>query len=348
MTSSPKRSHLALWYDRRTKENSPNVQLVDVGFVRIWSSCRTNLPLPPPLRNKLGSLLNPYRFDIGELPYSMGSQFPPMPRPLHSPEWDSRIGRHHAVDEHHPRFQIIDESFALILVVCPGACSQAKSAVVRDANRIVQVLRSEHARHRSKQLFLVSRRAFWNICQHGRRIKIPRAIQRFASRQDFRTCLDRLLHVAVQVSQSIGCRERPEFRLFVEWIADLQCCHFLREELFELLRDRFGHNKSFRRDARLAIIENPGFYRRCRRHFQVCARHHNKWIASAQFQHHFLDSLRCADAYFNSRSLASCQRGSHYPRIAQHAIHFVRADQQRLKASRWKAGSSKQVFNQQR
>src|SRR5260370_33496871 len=150
MTSPPKRIHFALWHDRRTKENSPNVQLVDVGFVRIWSSCWTNLPLPPPLRNQLGSFFNPYRFDVGELSDSMGSQFPPMPGPLHSPERHPRIGRHHAVDEHHPRFQIIDEPFALFLVVRPRARTKPKSAVVRDSNRIIQVLRPAHARHRSK------------------------------------------------------------------------------------------------------------------------------------------------------------------------------------------------------
>src|SRR6266481_1041208 len=157
MTSSSRRSHLALWYDRRTKENSPK------------SSCLTrdsSLPggVVGPIyhrlldsANYLGGLLNPYRLDVRELTDSMGPQFSPVTGPFHSPEGHTRIGSHHAVYENHSGFQIVDEAFALILVVRPGARPQPKPAVVRDSNRVIKVRSPEHARHRTKQLLVVCR-----------------------------------------------------------------------------------------------------------------------------------------------------------------------------------------------
>src|SRR3981081_4315123 len=101
-------------------------------------------------RNSLGCLFDPYRLDIREFPNPVGSQFSPVPRPFHSPKGYTGIGSYHAIYENHSRFQVIDEAFALILVVRPGARPQSKPAVVCDSNRVIQVCSPEHARHRTE------------------------------------------------------------------------------------------------------------------------------------------------------------------------------------------------------
>src|SRR5437879_1859965 len=121
----------------------------------------------------------------------MSSQFSPMTGPFHSPEGYPGIGSHPAVYEHHARRQIVDKALALLFVVCPGTGSQSKAAVVRNSNRVIEVCRAKHARHRTKQLLLVRRRALGDICQHRGSIKIPRTIQRLAPGQDLGQPLDR-------------------------------------------------------------------------------------------------------------------------------------------------------------
>src|SRR6266478_8284490 len=130
----------------------------DEGLVRFWSSCWTNLPRSLASCNPLQCLFDPHCLNVREFTNAMRPQFSPVSGPLHSPKRYSGIGSHHPVYENHCRFQIVDEALALVLVVCPGARSQSKSAIVRDSNRIVYVLRPEHARHRTEQLLLVRRR----------------------------------------------------------------------------------------------------------------------------------------------------------------------------------------------
>src|SRR5207245_10316729 len=83
-------------------------------------------------------------------------------------------------------------------------------------------------------------------------------------------------------------------------------------------------------------------------HLHIRTAHHNKWVASSQFQHHFLDSLSRADSHFNSCSFASRQRGRHYSRISQDSVHSLRADQQCLESSLGKPGPPEDVLNGQR
>src|SRR5258708_84228 len=129
-TAVPKRTRLSS--GRLTRGSSESGRVVGPIYHRLLRSA-----------NCLGGLLNPHRLDIGELPDSMGPKLPTMPRPLHSSERNSRIRRHHAIHEHHPRFHALHQTFALILLVGPGACPQSEPAVVGDSNRITQVLRPE-------------------------------------------------------------------------------------------------------------------------------------------------------------------------------------------------------------
>src|SRR5258708_13920480 len=89
-------------------------------------------------------VFNPNRLDVGELPDSVRTQFPAVARPLHSPKGNARIGRHHSVDEHHSRFQVVDEALAFFGVVRPRAGSQSKAAIVRDTDGAVTRLGSKH------------------------------------------------------------------------------------------------------------------------------------------------------------------------------------------------------------
>ena len=62
----------------------------------------------------------------------MNSRMPSAPSSRPKPERftpakrQPRIGRDHAVDENHPRFQLGDEKFLFGLIVRPGARAQAE------------------------------------------------------------------------------------------------------------------------------------------------------------------------------------------------------------------------------
>src|SRR6267378_3940171 len=159
--------------------------------IEVWSSCRTKLPFPPLLRNPflpptpiplLLPLFHPHRLDICELPDSPGSQLPPVARPLYPSERYPWIRSHHPIDEHHPDVQLIDELPLLGGIISPGAGTQPKPAVIRDSNRLINVLRAKHTCNRPEHLFLVSGRILGDVHQHRRRIKIPRPVQRLPPR----------------------------------------------------------------------------------------------------------------------------------------------------------------------
>src|SRR6266849_9619465 len=125
--------------------------------IRVYDKCGKRPSHAPIRAANLRHFFNPHRLDIHKLANSVNSEFPPMTRPLHSTEWETRIGSYHAIYENHSRFEIIHETFALSFVIRPGACSKPKTAVVGDANRVLQIFGAEHARHRAKQFFPVRR-----------------------------------------------------------------------------------------------------------------------------------------------------------------------------------------------
>ena len=59
-------------------------------------------------------LRDPNRLSIHKFANAQGSQLPPVPRLLHSSKRNPRIGSDHLVDKHHPRFQFIDKTLALV------------------------------------------------------------------------------------------------------------------------------------------------------------------------------------------------------------------------------------------
>ena len=91
--------------------------------------------------------LNPHRLDIRKLANPIRTKFPAMSRMLYTTEWQTGIGRNHAVDEDHPCFDFIDEALALMLVVRPGAGSQPEAAVIGDGNCLINILGVKYGRH---------------------------------------------------------------------------------------------------------------------------------------------------------------------------------------------------------
>src|SRR4030081_611414 len=101
------------------------------------------------------ALCDPNSLDIHELPDPEDSQFPSMPRLLDAAKRNARIRRHHLVDEDHPGFQFIDEALTLPLIVGPRARPQAKTAVIGDADRLVDILDTKQRRDRTKKLLAI-------------------------------------------------------------------------------------------------------------------------------------------------------------------------------------------------
>src|ERR1700733_12627532 len=91
--------------------------------------------------------LNPHSLDIGKLTNPVRSKFPAMARMLDSAKRQARIRRNHAIDEHHPGFNFIDEAFSLMLIIRPGAGSQAEAAVVRNRNCLINILGVKYRCH---------------------------------------------------------------------------------------------------------------------------------------------------------------------------------------------------------
>ena len=74
----------------------------------------------------------------------MNPQFPTVPRLLYPSERDAWIRSDHFVDEHHARLEFVDESFALAFILSPRARAQTESAVVGNADGIVEVLHAKN------------------------------------------------------------------------------------------------------------------------------------------------------------------------------------------------------------
>src|SRR5215469_11605504 len=91
-------------------------------------------------------LLDPHRLHVREFPNSHSSQFPSVPGPLRPSKGNPGIGSHHAVNEHHPGIELIDELLLLHGVIGPGAGSQPEPAIVGNSNGVVDVLCAKHAR----------------------------------------------------------------------------------------------------------------------------------------------------------------------------------------------------------
>src|ERR1700676_653038 len=111
----------------------------------MWTSCHV-----PRGTISVVRFLNPHSLDIRKLANPVRSEFTAVSRVLYAAKGQAGIGRNHPVDEHHPCFNFIDEAFALVLVIRPGAGSQPEAAVVRDRNCLVHILGAKYRSHRSK------------------------------------------------------------------------------------------------------------------------------------------------------------------------------------------------------
>src|SRR3984885_11994890 len=144
-------------------------------------------------------LFDPNRLDVRELAYSVHSaQLTAMTGPFYAAERHARIRHHHLVDEHHPRIDLIGEPLALGGVIRPCARAQPEAAVVGNTDRFRRIFHAKYARHRTEQLFAISRRFFRYVAEHRRRIEASGTIERLSARQYPRARFDRRVDIALQ------------------------------------------------------------------------------------------------------------------------------------------------------
>src|ERR1700674_2925403 len=144
---------------------------------------------------------------MSELANPVDRQLPTVAGFLDTPKGESRIGGHHAVNEHHSSLDIINQALTLTLVICPCARAQPEAAVVGDSNSVIEVFRTEHGGYRTKQLFAICRRISGNVLQDRRWIVIARSVKSLATSQNARARFHRLLNIAIKRSHAISGRE---------------------------------------------------------------------------------------------------------------------------------------------
>src|SRR6266545_2032607 len=82
---------------------------------------------------------DPDRLDIDELTNPIGAQLAPVAGLFDPTEGQPRVRRNHAVDEHRPRLELVDEARALGRVVGPCTRAESKGRIVGQVDRRVDV-----------------------------------------------------------------------------------------------------------------------------------------------------------------------------------------------------------------
>src|SRR5205823_13952301 len=98
----------------------------------------------------------------------------------------------------------------------------------------------------------------------------------------------------------------------------------------ELIVDFFRHNKTLGRDAGLAGILDARGYAGLERGFQICARHEEERIASAQLQDALFDLARSSAGDLAPCAFAARERDRFNSRVVNQAADCVCLDQQSL------------------
>src|SRR5205807_7429064 len=168
------------------------------------------------------ALLNPDGFDVCEFADAEGAQLAAVAGPLHATERQPRVGGYHAIDEHHAGFDLVDQAFAFLFVVGPGAGAQPKAAVISNANSVVQVFSTKHAGHRAEQFVAVRGRTFRNFAEHRGRVEIAGTGKRLAAREDFAARFDGSAHGPVEALHAVFGGQRTKIGFLVERIAHLE------------------------------------------------------------------------------------------------------------------------------
>src|ERR1700722_6557622 len=103
-------------------------------------------------------LLDPNCLDVDELANPLHGEFASMPRILHAPERQARIGRHHLVEKNHSGIEFVDEPFRFRRIFGPSAGAEPEAAVVGDLESVIDILDAKYRRHWAEEFFLVRRR----------------------------------------------------------------------------------------------------------------------------------------------------------------------------------------------
>ena len=89
-------------------------------------------------------LLHPNCLNVHKFANPVFGQFASMAGILYSTEGQARIGRHHFVEKDHAGVELIDESLGLRRIVRPGAGAQSETNVVRDVDRLIDILHAKN------------------------------------------------------------------------------------------------------------------------------------------------------------------------------------------------------------
>ena len=290
----------------------------------------------------------PHRLHIHELADAVGAQLAPVPRPLGAAERQARVGGHHPVDEHHSRFELVDEPALLGFVVGPRAGAQPELSVVRQPDGLFDSIRAVERRHRSEQLLAVRGRVLRHIRQHRGRVVVARPVEPLPAGEHARAHGHRAAHLLVEPFENIRRGERPHLRGFVHGVAHPQRRHARHQRPLELRGNPRVHDEALGGNATLPVVDGARLNAYPRRPFEIRTGHHDERIAPAQFQHRLLNLPARLAGHLRARRLAASERHGLYAWIADHALHLRGADQQPLKHVRRKPRAADDVLDFER
>ena len=135
-------------------------------------------------------VVDPDRLDVDELADAVGAELASVAGVLDAAKRQARVGDDHAVHEHLPCLDLVDETCAFRDVVRPHAGAEPERRVVCQANRLGGITYPEKGGDRPEQLFGVCGRTGRDVGQYRWRVVVPRAIERVSTGQHTRTGRD--------------------------------------------------------------------------------------------------------------------------------------------------------------
>ncbi len=96
---------------------------------------------------------------------------------FYATERDAGIGGDHFVDEDHAGFEFVDETFALAVIVSPGAGAEAEAAVVGEADGFVDIFDAEERGDGAEELFAIGGRFFGDVGKDCGRVVVAGKIE---------------------------------------------------------------------------------------------------------------------------------------------------------------------------
>ena len=104
-----------------------------------------------------------------------------MARGFYAAEGYAGVGGYHLVDEDHAGLKVVDEVFTLAGIVCPGARTEAKPAVVGDGDCLIDALHTKDTRDGAEEFLGVGGGVLGDVRKNRWWIEIPVASEGLAA-----------------------------------------------------------------------------------------------------------------------------------------------------------------------